>query len=104
VPDCPADWQATPEQVAADQRADVARAVRELGAAATVLRVSERTGLHPFGVVRRLGELGLSVPGTDWRPQVREKSAAQKAEGTRFLDEGRRARGKASDTQPQEAP
>ena len=78
------------------QRRDVAAAVEDLGGAATVLAVSERTGLHPFVVVRRLRELEAArvvvagrVPGMDWRPAVKEKSEKQKAEGTRFLTDTR---------------
>lgn len=79
MPD-PADWQPTPEQIAADQRRDVAEAVTELGSSATVLAVSERTFLHPWVVVRRLKELGLTtVPGMDWQPVKVPRSEKQKA-------------------------
>lgn len=97
MPDCPADWQPTPEQIAADQRRDVAQAVEDLGVTASVLAVSERTGLHPFVVVRRVRELGLGdvVAGMDWKPPVKEKSEKQKAQGTKFLKNTRKAAGKA---------
>lgn len=78
MPD-PADWQPTPEQIAADQRRDVAEAVTELGSSATVLAVSERTFLHPWVVVRRLKELGLSVPGMDWKPVKKDRTERQEA-------------------------
>jgi hypothetical protein len=58
VPDCDADYRATPEQIAADQRRDVAAAVRELGDGADVGAVSERVGLAADVVRRRLTELG----------------------------------------------
>lgn len=78
MPD-PADWQPTPEQIAADQRRDVADAVTELGRAASVLAVAESIRLHPWVVVRRLAELGLSVPGMDWQPVKVPRSEKQKA-------------------------
>ena len=78
MPD-PADWQATPEQIAADQRRDVTAAVTEMGAGASVLAVSEAVYLHPWVVVRRLNELGLTIPGMDWRPVKKERTASQKA-------------------------
>lgn len=78
VPD-PADWQPTPEQVAADQRRDVAEAVKELGKTASVLAVAEAIRLHPSIVVRRLTEMGLSVPGMDWKPVKVPRSERQKA-------------------------
>jgi len=89
VPDCAADWQATPEAIAEVQRADVAQAVAELGAGASVLLVSERTGLHPFVVVRRVRELGGAVAGRvagmDWRPVKVERTAGQRAASKRFV-------------------
>lgn len=89
MPDCPADWQPTPDAVAEVQRDDVARAVAELGAGATVLLVSERTGLHPFVVVRRVRELGSGVAekvaGMDWRPVKVERTADQRAASKRFF-------------------
>jgi len=57
----------------------VSDAVRELGAVATVLAVSEAVHLHPSIVVRRLKELGLSVPGMDWQPVKVPRSERQKA-------------------------
>ena len=64
----------------------MATAVRDLGETAEVLAVSERAGLHPSIVVRRLKELGLSVPGMDWRPVKAERSQRQKAEATRYVN------------------
>jgi hypothetical protein len=42
--------------------------------------------------VRELGR--ADVAGMDWRPAVKEKTAAQKAEGTRFLKDTRKVAGK----------
>lgn len=93
APDCPGDYQATAAQVAADQRRDVAEAVRELGRSATVERVSDTAYLHPAVVVRRLAELGLTIPGMGWRPERKARSESQKAETTKFLDTTGKVRG-----------
>lgn len=78
-------------EIAAAQRRDVAAAAEDLGKRATVLAVSERTDLHPWVVVRRLRELGLDVPGMDWKPVRKERSDSQRAETTRFLEQGQKA-------------
>lgn len=96
MPDCPADWQPTPEQIAADQRRDIAQAVNDLGTAATVLTVSDATGLHPFVVVRRLKELGAAVAGMDWRPMKKERTAGQQAETARFMTDTQKVKGQST--------
>ena len=48
--------------------------------------------LHPAVVVRRLTELGLTIPGMDWTPR-KEKSERQKAEATGFLNDTRKVKG-----------
>lgn len=56
VPDCPPDYFARPEQVASDQRAVIAEAVRACGEL-TVVELSGLVNLAPDLVRRRLAEI-----------------------------------------------
>lgn len=64
----------------------MAAAVADLGRAASVLAVSGAVYLHPWVVIRRLKELGLSIAGMDWQPVKKQLTEKQRAANNKMFN------------------